>query len=398
LGMTGQTLTISRKPAPHTGKFMMRSVLSIVAVLLASGGDVGAAASLHDKAPVPVALSKTLIKNTPGRKESALLNALSDKMTELEIRPADVTRPIGKPADSSNAPDTAVYLSARVPKGRPLEWIAWKLAQASSGTSYSISDCVFEEKKQVCVFVFSSSEKKTPRVQLSVSRGDRYMSGAAEIAIVGEIAEDTAYQTIVGFLSLPEPMAVSIIPGKKQSALIAQLADRYHKEVILRLPLEPASKIPSDFCCPIVMVHYSKDAIRSFLSQAIKTIPTYAGFNNFWGSRALEDSRIMGILFTEIKKNHGYFLETKTARNSVARPLAETIGVPFGEMIGPSSGSVRQADVEKHLRGNAATAQNSGAEFACVVINAQTVAAVKALLPWYKQNGIALVFPSKIVQ
>jgi polysaccharide deacetylase 2 family uncharacterized protein YibQ len=146
------------------------------------------------------------------------------------------------------------------------------------------------------------------------------------------------------------------------------------------------------------MVHYSKDAVHPLFSQAIKSVPNFSGFTNFWGSRALEDSRIMSILFNEIKKTRGYFLETKTAKNSVARSLAQTAGVPFGDIAVSISGKARQGDVDKQLRGIAATAQNSGAASVFLPLNAATVSALKTLSPWFKQNGITLVFPSKIVQ
>ena len=69
---------------------------------------------------------------------------------------------------------------------------------------------------------------------------------------------------------------------KKQSALVAQLAEQYHKEVIIRLPLEPAGKIPSDFTGPVIMVHYTKEAIQTIIAEASRK------------SRIFPDSTISG--------------------------------------------------------------------------------------------------------
>jgi polysaccharide deacetylase 2 family uncharacterized protein YibQ len=381
-------------------KFMLATISSAAMALAVISIHISGlhAATAHGAMPGSPSPSACLFKNTTGQPESALLNALNAKLVEIETRSSDITRSFSKQSSGLDAGDSILYISARVPRGRPLEWMAWSFTQATLGTCYRVSDCFFDEKKQSCVFVFSSNEKKAPRIQFTVSRCDRYMSATGEIAFIGEIEEDTTYQTIVSFLSLPDPLAIAVISCKKQSALIAQLADHYRKEVIIRIPLEPVSKIPSDFTSPVIMVHYSKDAVHPLFSQAIKSVPNFSGFTNFWGSRALEDSRIMSILFNEIKKTRGYFLETKTAKNSVARSLAQTAGVPFGDIAVSISGKARQGDVDKQLRGIAATAQNSGAASVFLPLNAATVSALKTLSPWFKQNGITLVFPSKIVQ
>ncbi len=352
----------------------------------------------HGAVPfTPTAAAASPLKNNSRQKASGFLGALYAKLAELQTRPADITFP-GKTLEPPGIKDTVVCISARIPKGRPIEWTAWDIAKAAEGTSYSLSDCLFDEKKRLCTFVFSSSDKKAPRVRLSVSRSERYMSGTGALALVGEIADDTTYQTIVNFLSLPAPLSISLVPGKQQSALVAQLAGHYRKEVVIRLPLEPASKIPSDFSAPVIMVHYSKDLVHSMLSQAMKTIPNYSGFSNLWGSRALEDSRIMSIILDEIKKDHGYFLEVKSAKNSIAESLAENREVPYREMIAMACRDLKQADIEKQLRAYAATAQTSGVALVACDISGAFIGAVRALLPWFKQNGISLVFPSKIVK
>jgi polysaccharide deacetylase 2 family uncharacterized protein YibQ len=388
--MKNMTVSVSL-PQKRKGK-ALAAVMAVSLLALTVGG------KSHGAGPfTPATAAASPVKNNSRQKASGFLDALYAKLAELQTRPADITYP-GKTPEPPGIKDTVVCISARMPMGRPIEWTAWDIAKAAEGTSYSLSDCLFDEKKRLSTFVFSSSDKKAPRVRLCVSRSERYMSGTGSLALVGEIAGDTTYKTIVDFLSLPAQLSISLVPGKQQSALVAQLAGHYRKEVVIRLPLEPASKIPSDFPAPVIMVHYSKDLVRSMLSQAMKTIPNYSGFSNLWGSRALEDSRIMTIILDEIKKERGYFIEIMSTKNSLAGSLAENSEVPYREMAAMIGRDLKQADIEKQLRAYAATAQTNGVALVSCEISGPFIGAVRALLPWFKQNGISLVFPSKIVK
>jgi polysaccharide deacetylase 2 family uncharacterized protein YibQ len=223
------------------------------------------------------------------------------------------------------------------------------------------------------------------------------MSGASKIAIIGEIVDDSAYQTIVAYLSLHEKLSISILPGKKQSALITQLAGQYRKEILIRLPLEPSVKIPLSFASPIIMVHFSKDDIRSIISRAMTEIPNSSGFINLWGSRALEDSRVMTIVMAEIKNKNGFFIEVRSTKNSIAPAMAESAGVAYEEVVGAISEKARQADIEKQLKAFCQSAQLTGSAVITAPVTPAFIAALKAAMPWLRRNGILLVPVSEIV-
>jgi polysaccharide deacetylase 2 family uncharacterized protein YibQ len=337
-------------------------------------------------------------KNNSSRNETSFLVVLNEILEKLGTNTRDSTQfAIRKFIDASSPKDTVISLSARVPKGYPSEWIVWNISKATENTTYGISDCAIEEKKQRCTFTFSSPDWKTSSIRLAISRSERFVSGASKIAIIGEIVDDSAYQTVVAYLSIPERMCVSLLPGRKQSTLIAQLAGQYHKEVLIRLPLEPATKIPSGFTSPVIMVHFSRDNIRSIISQATISVPHFSGFINFWGSRALEDSRVMEIVLSEIKGKRSFFIEEKTTKNSMTMAMAESIGVPYEEAIGAISDKKRQVDIEKQLKAFCASAQLSGAIIITAPITPTFIAVLKASLPWMRKNGVLLAFPSELV-
>ena len=105
----------------------------------------------------------------------------------------------------------------------------------------------------------------------------------------------------------------------------------------------------------------------------------------------------MGIIAEDLKKTGGYFVESRTTKNSVLPRLSESLDFPFGE-IGVSVGeTAKQAVIEKQLRQCAATAQANGSMIMAVPVTAQSVAALKASMPWLKQNGVRLANISEIV-
>ena len=303
----------------------------------------------------------------------------------------------GRRKSHYSADDYSIVMQASVPRGRPFEWVVCALSQAAKGTSYAVSDCVVDEKKQSASFTFSPHAKNSTRCMLTITSSERYYSGTARMALVIENLEDTSYQIAVSILSFPEPLSVSVMPGSKKAGLIAQLADQHQKEVVIRLPLESQGKVPAAVEQSTIMVHYSKDAILAMVSAAVKDIPNFTGFANAWGSRACEDSRVMNIVLADVRKQHGYFIETKTTKNSVVASVATAIDCPFSE-VNARVEKKTAPDIAAELRRLGAGAQANGTIVASVAASKQLYDALTATRAWLKQAGIRLVFVSEIVK
>jgi polysaccharide deacetylase 2 family uncharacterized protein YibQ len=329
-------------------------------------------------------------KSTAGDRRIPIETALHKKLLQLECRPTEIK-------SHYSADNGDVAMQASVPRGRPFEWVICALSQAAKGTTYAVSDCVIDEKKQSAVITFSSHAKNSPRCMLTIASSERFYSGTARIALIVEDLEDTSYQCAVSLLSFSEPLSISVMPGSKKAALIAQLADQHQKEVVIRLPLESQSKVPSAVEQSTIMVHYSKDAISAIISAAVKDIPNFTGFGNAWGSRACEDSRIMNIVLADVRKQHGYFIETRTTKNSVVASVATEIDCPFSE-VNARIEKRTAPDIAAELRRLGAGAQAAGTLVASVAASKQLSDALTAVRSWFRQNGISFVFVSEIVK
>jgi polysaccharide deacetylase 2 family uncharacterized protein YibQ len=329
-------------------------------------------------------------KTTAGDRLLPVEAALHKKLLQLECRPTDI-----KSHGSADGHD--IMMQASVPRGRPLEWVVCALSQVTKGTSYAVSDCIVDEKKLSATITFSSHAKNNPRCMLTITCSERFYSGTARMALIVENLEDTSYQCAVSILSFSEPLSVSVMPGSKKAALIAQLADQHQKEIIIRLPMEPQGKVPAGFEQSAIMVHYSKDAILAIVSAAVKDIPNFTGFGNAWGSRACEDSRVMNIVLADVRKQHGYFIETKTTKNSVVASVATALDCPFSE-VNARIDKKTAPDIAAELRRLGASAQASGTFVATAAASRQLWDALTAVRPWLKQAGVRLVFVSEIVK
>ena len=333
---------------------------------------------------------KSRTKNRPDH--SPIENNILDRLKLLEIADSAVSF-------HTLSKDTAIEIRAAVPRGKPVEWIIWHLSSAVAGTSYQVEDCTCPPGDRGCTIRFTSSASGQPAIILTVSWASRYFSKTARMAILIKDFGFAADQKTIDYLSFPEPLTVALLPSRKLASWTAQISNEYKKEIIVLQPMEPCynprsreSRRPS-----CIMIHYPEERLRSIIADAAGVVPNFAGFINSGGTRVLEDSRVTNILFTEIKKRHGYFIEDGTTRKSVAAIVARKISLPFAT-IGCSVDSAMHPDgIQDLIRRCAIEAQKRG----CIIVSSKaTTAFIRALkneLPVLRQNGIRLSYISEIL-
>jgi polysaccharide deacetylase 2 family uncharacterized protein YibQ len=144
-------------------------------------------------------------------------------------------------------------------------------------------------------------------------------------------------------------------------------------------------------------------------------VPRFAGFSNLGGSRALEDSRVMTIVFSEMNKQHAYFLEQAATHKSVAATLAEKLAMPYAaiDAIIDSAddpicrGAARTLSTTKVRSTQISAAQELLIRYALdarkrgkIIIAAQAsgalLRALRRELPSFEHSGIKLSFVSRL--
>jgi hypothetical protein len=147
----------------------------------------------------------------------------------------------------------------------------------------------------------------------------------------------------------------------------------------------------------MIKVHHAEEKIRDTMDELAKIIPRFSGFCNLFGSRACEDSRVMGIVLDEVSKRHGYFVDTRTTRSSTVAELASVAGVPYAEVGASVDDGHEPAHSEELLRHYCLVAQKRGKLLLSAPASQAFVSALYEVRDVLRQNGVRLVHVSEIV-
>lgn len=330
-------------------------------------------------------------KGKPGKLPSKpLKEILLEKLNRLEV-PANRIK-------VQFREDSTMEIKATIPRGRPMEWIVWFLSESVEKSGYSLDDCYYENDEKGCKILFKSINKYDRDVSLVLTRSSSFFSQTAKMAIFIQDFGFQADQTTIEYLSFPEPLTVGLVPEKKLVTWTAQIANEYHKELVVLLAMEPLpSKYPKQ-SKNVIMVHYPEDKVKSILNEAMGAIPHSAGIANFFGARIVDDSRVMSLLYSEMQKKQIYFLYTPPVRTSSAEKLAHKFNVPFKSVDVTLDTSLNVATLQDTLRHSAMIAQKTGSVIISSKPGSNFITALKSELPVLKQNGIRLVYISDLIK
>lgn len=130
---------------------------------------------------------------------------------------------------------------------------------------------------------------------------------------------------------IPEPLAVSILPGLRHTRDVANCAGLYHKLTMLHLPLEAMHNY--DFYPPdyIIKTTMKPQLVSRIVDQDLAQLPSIEGVNNHMGSKATADKPLMKVILNILKKKGLFFVDSMTARNSISAALADEMGLSFGK-------------------------------------------------------------------
>jgi polysaccharide deacetylase 2 family uncharacterized protein YibQ len=105
----------------------------------------------------------------------------------------------------------------------------------------------------------------------------------------------------------------------------------------------------------------------------------------------------MTLVLSEVKKQHGYFIESKSAKNTVVPALTTDMDIPYAQVL-EHIDKKTSAAIAAEIRRIGAIAQVNGDVVVAVSASKQVCDAIVALRPWFRQNGIRLTFASEIAK
>lgn len=169
---------------------------------------------------------------------------------------------------------------------------------------------------------------KTPMVVKEPVVASAYPKGSGKIAIIlddfGQTTKNCRY-----LKEIPDDIAVAILPSLPATDDMAKCAKANQKTIMLHLPMEPHHNddvYPTDY---IIKPSMEASKVERILMGYLTKMPYVQGVNNHMGSKATEDKALMTTVLRRLKKRNLFFVDSLTAKHSVAKQVAKEQGVMF---------------------------------------------------------------------
>ncbi len=124
------------------------------------------------------------------------------------------------------------------------------------------------------------------------------------------------------FMEIPVPMTIAVLPHLKKTAEVcAEIRRHADKELILHQPMEAYDATKKTGAGAIYDRTHLKD-VAKILDHNLMSVHGAVGMNNHMGSRVTENEALMAEVLRYCRAHGFYFLDSKTAYNSVVPRVA----------------------------------------------------------------------------
>ncbi|RJQ61902.1 MAG: divergent polysaccharide deacetylase family protein [Desulfobacteraceae bacterium] len=149
---------------------------------------------------------------------------------------------------------------------------------------------------------------------------------------VAIIIDDLGYDLEIAnrFLQIEEPITLSVLPDGAFKRILRE-AHRRGVETLLHLPMEPMEYPRIDPGPGALLTTMAPDALIAQLEKHLDRMQTIRGVNNHMGSKMTAMSDQMYQIFSTLKKRNLFFIDSRTTSESLSRPSARLLKVPFAQ-------------------------------------------------------------------
>ncbi len=151
----------------------------------------------------------------------------------------------------------------------------------------------------------------------------------ARLAIV---IDDMGFKNKVAsqLLALDSNLSFAFLPHGPHTVAHLALAKQHGRDILLHLPMEPQSSQWNPGKGALLTAMNGTE-IANIFNQNLAAVPHVIGVNNHMGSRFSEDKTAMRACLKVVKQHNLFFLDSLTARNSIAYRTAKEMGIKTGK-------------------------------------------------------------------
>jgi polysaccharide deacetylase 2 family uncharacterized protein YibQ len=200
-------------------------------------------------------------------------------------------------------------------------------------------------------------------------------------------------------LRLDLPLTIAVLPHQPFSRASAALAQQQGHEVLLHLPMAAnGARGPAPAEAIELRPGMSPEEVRALVAAMLATVPGAQGVNNHQGSRASQDTALMGTLMAVLGGRGLYFLDSRTSGASVAYAAAQRAGLRAAYRTVFLDDTPTREETARQLRAAMRQAREHGWAIAIGHPHTSTLETLEEMLPRMRADGIQLVVLSQLVQ
>lgn len=204
-----------------------------------------------------------------------------------------------------------------------------------------------------------------------------------------------------GLIDLDHAITISVLPHCPMTRELAEYAHAAGQEVIVHVPMEPASYPDTDPGEGALMTGQSREEITRLTEAALNDVPHAVGANNHMGSAFTTFHIEMRVFMQGLSRRGLYFLDSMTTPSSIGLAEAARAGVPAARnrmFIDSPLDEQGRVDVESQLEELVAIARRNGSAVGIGHPHPETLRALRNELPGLEREGIELVHVSELVR
>lgn len=286
---------------------------------------------------------KAAVQSKPAAKFEDILTAAAEKsgfdLNALKITRDEKNFPVLNMKISREKYDQGVASFEKNLKSSRIKILSKLSLESSESTDFLWK--LKKDRKTEATVIFSipvlspsvkvSAEPPPALTEKPVSEPIRHKKQAGQVAlIVDDMGENLEALDII--ISLQMPVTIAVLPDSSYVRETVLKALAHGLEVILHLPLESRANdngyAGSDGFISTAM---SSEEIKQRFEQAFARVPEAGGVNNHMGSRFTSEPVPMRFLLQLIKDAGLFFVDSRTASQSVAYMEAKKMGLAAAE-------------------------------------------------------------------
>ncbi len=216
-------------------------------------------------------------------------------------------------------------------------------------------------------------------------------------AKVSIIIDDLGYSLQQGHLlaAFPYDLTIAIIPFAPYSADIAEIANRFNKEVMLHAPMETLNTKKWESGLSTTM---SQEELTRNIDNMLNNIPHVRGVNNHGGSKLTQDRDRMTWIMSHLAQKQLYFIDSRTIATSAAATAAFNAELAHNSRDVFLDNNKNHEHIRKQIQKLRDLALAKGKAIGIGHPYPETMTILLEELPNFTSKGIQIVSASKIVE